>query len=200
MRVNRDKVNNCASMARDIYSRYVRSCEKRSLEPIPSVLESCKSGSSTLNLSGNCISVENCRVLAKTLQHGHLFTEMDFSDCLIGDEGISMVLVRIALGHKQLAKSICIRFHGNNSVMNIIITQRSLQANGIPEGWYSSNVHNSKGKYKDLVCMESFSACAGQQYQVTWNTCNSWPPQKKYITWKVRSNNQQQQQVNRLSF
>jgi hypothetical protein len=26
-------------------------------------------------------------VLARTLQHGHPFTELDFSDCLMGDEG-----------------------------------------------------------------------------------------------------------------
>ena len=74
-------------MARDIYSRYARSCEKRRLEPVPAMLECCKSGSSALNLAGNCISVENCRVLAKTLQHGHPFTELDLSDCLMGDEG-----------------------------------------------------------------------------------------------------------------
>lgn len=71
-----------------LYSRYVKSCEKRGLEPLSGLLEASRSGFSLLNLSGNCISVENCRVLAKTLQQNHPFTELDLSDCLIGDEGV----------------------------------------------------------------------------------------------------------------
>ena len=74
-------------MASDIYSRYLKSCEKRKLEPISTVLEACKAGSGTLSLAGNCLSVDKCGVLARTLQRGHPFTELDFSDCLMGNEG-----------------------------------------------------------------------------------------------------------------
>lgn len=76
-------------MARDggVYGRYLKSCDKRKLEPLSSVLEACKVGSGTLSLAGTCISVDQCGVLAKTLQHGHPFTELDLSDCLMGNEG-----------------------------------------------------------------------------------------------------------------
>lgn len=71
----------------DVYSKYLRSCEKRNVEPLSCVVEAFKGGCSTLDLSGNCISVENCKILARTLRHDHPFKELDLSDCLIGDEG-----------------------------------------------------------------------------------------------------------------
>lgn len=77
-------------MAKDnsaVYSRYLRSCEKRKVEPLSSVLEACKAGSGTLSLAGTCMSVDQCGVLARTLQYGHPYTELDFSDCLMGNEG-----------------------------------------------------------------------------------------------------------------
>lgn len=78
-------------MARDIiYNRYLKSCEKRNVDPISGVLEACIDGSTTLKLAGNCISVDSCQALARTLQHGHPFTELDFSDCLIGNEGMEI--------------------------------------------------------------------------------------------------------------
>lgn len=75
-------------MARDIHSRYLKCCEKRGVEPLLCVVEAFEAGSSSLTLAGNCISLDACKVLARTLQHGHPFTHLDLSDCLIGDEGL----------------------------------------------------------------------------------------------------------------
>lgn len=71
----------------EIYSRYLRACEKRDLEPLSCMLEACKTGAGTLSLSGNCLSADACKILARTLHGGHPFYELDLSDCLIGDEG-----------------------------------------------------------------------------------------------------------------
>ena len=71
----------------DIHSRYLKACKKVGLEPISCVLDACKTGTGTLSLSGNCLSIDTCKILAKILLSGHQFCELDLSDCLIGDEG-----------------------------------------------------------------------------------------------------------------
>ena len=73
--------------------RYKRACIKKKLDPLASVLSACEAGMGALKLSGSCLSVDTCRVLARTLQGGHPFYEIDMSDCLVGDEGKSVSLL-----------------------------------------------------------------------------------------------------------
>ena len=72
----------------DFLSRYVKACEKKSLSPLPCVLESCRNGSPSLDVSTNCLSAGACGVLGRCLRGGHPFVDLNFSDCLVGDEGL----------------------------------------------------------------------------------------------------------------
>ena len=72
---------------------YLKACRRKETDPLPGVLEACKSCFSTLNLSGHCLTVDNCMVLGKCLCNGHPFQGMNFSDCLMGDEGIHVIRV-----------------------------------------------------------------------------------------------------------
>lgn len=74
--------------ASKFHSKYMRECEKKHLDPLPCVLEACKGDSAQLNISGNCLTAEVCEMLAKCLRHGHPFKELNFGDCLMGDEGM----------------------------------------------------------------------------------------------------------------
>ncbi len=74
-------------MDMDVKERYRRACAKKKLDPLANVISACESGSEVLNLSGNCLSVDVCKVLFRTLQGGHPFNEIDMTDCLVGDEG-----------------------------------------------------------------------------------------------------------------
>ena len=78
----------CSVRMSDFLSRYVKGCEKKSLSPLPCVLESCRHGSSSLDVSTNCLSAEACGVLGRCLRGGHPFVDLNFSDCLVGDEGL----------------------------------------------------------------------------------------------------------------
>lgn len=57
------------------------------MDPLQCIAEASKISSTCLNLSGNCLSVDTCALLAKRLARGHSFTELSLADCLIGDEG-----------------------------------------------------------------------------------------------------------------
>ena len=78
----------CSVRMSDFLSRYVKACEKKSLSPLPCVLESCRNGSPSLDVSTNCLSAGACGVLGRCLRGGHPFVDLNFSDCLVGDEGL----------------------------------------------------------------------------------------------------------------
>ena len=75
----------------DLKERYKRACIKKKLDPLDSVLNACESCIGVLNLTGNCLSLDACKVLSRSLVGGHPFHEINLTDCLIGDEGNSIL-------------------------------------------------------------------------------------------------------------
>ncbi|XP_063748453.1 leucine-rich repeat-containing protein 45 isoform X2 [Eleginops maclovinus] len=80
----------------DFRRTYIRLCKDSGMEPQESVVarlqESRGAQSSSLDLSGQSLSVETCSVLARAFQKDTVFTEVLLSDCMLSEEGAKVLL------------------------------------------------------------------------------------------------------------
>ncbi|XP_077980716.1 leucine-rich repeat-containing protein 45-like [Glandiceps talaboti] len=96
---------------------YLRLCKDNHVSPQESVMEVLRSSKhspgssrSRLDLSTTSLSTETCAVLGKALSADRLFVEINFADCMIGDEGIRM----IAYGMSSNVAAKTLDLKGNN--------------------------------------------------------------------------------------
>ncbi|KAM9716884.1 LOW QUALITY PROTEIN: leucine-rich repeat-containing protein 45 [Menidia menidia] len=79
---------------------YVQLCEEGGVEPPEGVLAQLQAGraaqGSRLDLSGQNLSEEMCRVLAKALQRDCVFTEVSLSDCMLSEEAAALLLTGLS--------------------------------------------------------------------------------------------------------
>ncbi|CAG5912267.1 unnamed protein product [Menidia menidia] len=79
---------------------YLQLCEEGGVEPPEGVLAQLQAGraaqGSRLDLSGQNLSEEMCRVLAKALQRDCVFTEVSLSDCMLSEEAAALLLTGLS--------------------------------------------------------------------------------------------------------
>ncbi|XP_030255940.1 leucine-rich repeat-containing protein 45 [Sparus aurata] len=80
----------------DFRRTYLRLCKDGGVEPQESVVaqlqENRAAQGSRLDLSGQSLSADTCSVLAKVLQKDTIFTEVSLSDCMLSEEGATVLL------------------------------------------------------------------------------------------------------------
>uniref|UniRef100_A0A8D0DCS4 Leucine rich repeat containing 45 n=1 Tax=Sander lucioperca TaxID=283035 RepID=A0A8D0DCS4_SANLU len=101
----------------DFRQAYLRLCKEGGAEPQESVVaqlqESRAGQGSRLDLSGHSLSADTCSVLARAFQNDTGFTEVVLSDCMLSEEGVYCVSLKID------TQPICtvvwfIKLYGNN--------------------------------------------------------------------------------------
>ncbi|XP_073346450.1 leucine-rich repeat-containing protein 45 [Pagrus major] len=80
----------------DFRRTYLRLCKDGGVEPQESVVaqlqENRTAQGSRLDLSGQSLSADTCSVLAKAFQKDTIFTEVSLSDCMLSEEGATVLL------------------------------------------------------------------------------------------------------------
>ena len=78
----------------DFRRTYLRLCKESGVEPQESVVGRLQGGGAqgaSLDLSGQSLSAETCSVLARAFQRDTVFTEVLLSDCMLSEEGASIL-------------------------------------------------------------------------------------------------------------
>uniref|UniRef100_A0A8C5JYX2 Leucine rich repeat containing 45 n=1 Tax=Jaculus jaculus TaxID=51337 RepID=A0A8C5JYX2_JACJA len=70
---------------------YSRLCKESGAEPQDAVLQQLQHLRGRLDLATQTLTVDTCRALGKLLQHQTLFTELILSDCMLSEEGATLL-------------------------------------------------------------------------------------------------------------